>query len=96
MSTAVWGALLGAMAGAGLLLIGARVAVLRRPQLSVRVLPYLRDVPRLDQTATLRPLTSAPTSAAAGIFGTLPFASETPNLAQRVQYRRLLGRIQQR
>ena len=82
MSTAVWGALLGAMAGAGLLLIGARVAVLRRPQLSVRVLPYLRDVPRLDQTATLRPLTSAPTSAAAGIFG--PLLRRAADVVERV------------
>jgi len=39
-----WGAVLGGVAGAGLLLTGARVAVVRRPQLAVRVLPYLRDL----------------------------------------------------
>ena len=82
MSTAVWGALLGAVAGAGLLLVGSRIAVLRRPQLSVRVLPYLRDVPRLDETAVLRPVTSAPTSAAAGIFG--PLLRQAADLVERV------------
>ena len=46
MSTAVWGGLLGAVAGVGLLLVGLRVSVLRRPQLATRVLPYLRDVPQ--------------------------------------------------
>jgi tight adherence protein C len=70
------------MAGAGLLLVGLRVAVLRRPQLSVRVLPYLRDVPRLDQSAAPRPATSAPTSAAAGIFG--PLLHQAADLVERV------------
>ena len=64
MSTTVWGALLGGVAGAGLLLVGLRIAVLRRPQLSVRVLPYLRDVPRLDEGGLLRPLTPADWAAA--------------------------------
>lgn len=82
MSTAVWGALLGAVAGAGLLLVATRIAVLRRPQLSVRVLPYLRDVPRLDETAVLRPAASAPTSAAAGIFG--PLLRQAADLVERV------------
>ncbi|MCY4727212.1 type II secretion system F family protein [Nocardioides sp. STR2] len=82
MSTAVWGALLGAVAGAGLLLVGTRIAVLRRPQLSDRVLPYLRDVPRLDQSVVLRPATSAPTSAAAGIFG--PLLRQAADLVERV------------
>lgn len=81
MSTAVWGALLGGVAGAGLLLVGLRIAVLRRPQLSVRVLPYLRDVPRLDEGAVLRPV-SAPTSAAAGIFG--PHLRQAADLVERV------------
>jgi tight adherence protein C len=82
VSTAVWGALLGAVAGAGLLLVGTRIAVLRRPQLSDRVLPYLRDVPRLDQSVALRPATAAPTSAAAGIFG--PVLRRAADLVERV------------
>lgn len=82
MSTAVWGALLGAVAGAGLFLVGARIAVLRRPQLSVRVLPYLRDVPRVDETSPLRPVAAAPTSAAAGIFG--PLLRQAADLVERV------------
>ncbi len=83
MSTAVWGALLGAVAGAGLLLVGSRIAVLRRPQLSVRVLPYLRDVPRVDETSPLRPVAAAPTSAAAGIFG--PLLRQAADLVERVR-----------
>jgi tight adherence protein C len=82
VSTAVWGALLGGVAGAGLLLVGLRIAALRRPQLSVRVLPYLRDVPRLDETALLRPVAAAPTSAAAGIFG--PLLRQAADLVERV------------
>lgn len=81
MSTATWGAVLGAVAGIGLLLVGTRVAVLRRPQLSVRVLPYLRDVPRLDEGTVLRPATAAPTSAAAGIFG--PLLRQAADLVER-------------
>ena len=69
MSTLVWGGLLGGVAGAGLLLIAARLSVLRRPQLADRVLPYLRDLPVRDQGPALRPVSSSPTSAAAGIFG---------------------------
>nr|WP_253942686.1 type II secretion system F family protein [Nocardioides sp. zg-1230] len=78
----MWGALLGAVAGAGLLLVGSRIAVLRRPQLSVRVLPYLRDVPRVDETSPLRPVAAAPTSAAAGIFG--PLLRQAADLVERV------------
>lgn len=82
MSATVWGALLGGVAGAGLLLVGLRIAVLRRPQLELRVLPYLRDVPRLDDGAVLRPLTPTPTSAAAGIFG--PPLRRAADLVERV------------
>lgn len=45
MTPAWWGAVLGGLGACGLLLVTARVAVLRRPQLSVRVLPYVRDLP---------------------------------------------------
>ena len=61
MSTAVWGGVLGALAGAGVLLVALRISVLRRPQLSLRVLPYVRDVPRLDETRVVRPVASGKT-----------------------------------
>ena len=61
MSTTVWGALLGGAAGLGLALVVLRVVVLRRPQLALRVLPYVRDVPLRDQAPALRPVSSSPT-----------------------------------
>ena len=82
MSTTVWGGVLGAVAGVGLVLVVLRINVLRRPQLSDRVLPYLRDVPRRDQGPTLRTLSSSPTSAAAGIFG--PGLRSAADLVERV------------
>lgn len=82
MSTAVWGGLLGALAGAGVLLVALRINVLRRPQLSLRVLPYLRDVPRLDETRAAGPVTSTTTSAAAGIFG--PLLRQAADVVERV------------
>jgi tight adherence protein C len=44
----VGGAALGALAGVGLCLVLARALVLRRPQLAVRVLPYVRDLPQIS------------------------------------------------
>ena len=82
MSTLVWGGLLGGMAGAGLVLIVARVAFLRRPQLSARVLPYLRDLPQRDRGPAVRTVSSSPTSAAAGIFG--PLLQSTAGVVERV------------
>ncbi|GAA1944081.1 type II secretion system F family protein [Nocardioides hwasunensis] len=82
MSATVWGAVLGAVAGVGLLLVVARVSVLRRPQLADRVLPYLRDLPMEDRSPSLRPASSSPTSAAAGIFG--PVLDSTAELVERV------------
>lgn len=82
MSTTLWGAFLGGLAGAGLLLVVLRVSVLRRPQLSVRVLPYLRDLPVRDQPGALRPGASAPTSAVAGVFG--PILHSAADLVERV------------
>jgi len=45
VSLAIWGALLGAGAGSGLVLLLDRLTNLRRPRLEVRVLPYIRDLP---------------------------------------------------
>ncbi len=66
--TALWGALLGAVAGLGLVLVVARLRELHRPTLGLRVLPYLRDVPRLGRP-TPEASGSSPVTAAAGVFG---------------------------
>jgi tight adherence protein C len=65
----MWGALLGAAAGAGLLLVAVRIRAIRRPQLALRVLPYVRDLPMLDEVGPRA--AAAPTSAAVGVFGPL-------------------------
>jgi tight adherence protein C len=44
-----WGTLLGAGIGLGLLVVCTRVLSLRRPLLSVRVLPYVRDLPQAER-----------------------------------------------
>lgn len=70
MSMTMWGVGLGLSAGSGLVLIGLRFAVIRRPQLALRVLPYVRDVLRAgDAAAGGRPPSAAPTTAAVGVFG---------------------------
>ncbi|MGB0100873.1 MAG: type II secretion system F family protein [Nocardioides sp.] len=51
MSPAWWGALLGAAGAGGLLLVAARVRLIRRPQLALRVLPYVRDLPQTGRSA---------------------------------------------
>ena len=45
MSPAVWGGLVGATGGLGLVLVLSRAVTVRRADLAVRVLPYVRDVP---------------------------------------------------
>ena len=67
----LWGAALGAAAAAGLLLVVTRIRVIRRPQLSLRVLPYVRDLPQVGRTPSLKVVSSSPTAAAAGVFGPL-------------------------
>ncbi len=67
MSLQTWGALLGGLAGAGLLLVVSRLAAIRRPDLSVRVLPYLRDLPG----STARPVASAAPGVMRSVFGPL-------------------------
>jgi tight adherence protein C len=65
----VFGSLLGGIAGLGLVLLSSRLRALRRPALAVRVLPYVRDIPRLGRPAPMDEPTSSPVSAAAGVFG---------------------------
>ncbi|GAA4731069.1 type II secretion system F family protein [Nocardioides endophyticus] len=69
MTPAMWGAVLGAAAAAGLLLVVVRIRAIRRPQLALRVLPYVRDLPLLDEAGPRA--APAPTSAAVGVFGPL-------------------------
>lgn len=61
----LWGALVGGVAAVGVLLVTGRVLGLRRVDLSVRVLPYIRDLPQS------RPGVGPhePTGAARGVFG---------------------------
>ncbi len=54
MTPALWGVLCGAGVGGGVLLVWSRVAVIRHPQLGLRVLPYLRDVPTIGPVPGLR------------------------------------------
>lgn len=70
MSPLVTGMLLGAVAGLGLLLVAARLRALHRPTLALRVIPYLRDVPRLGP-APVVDLGSSPVASATGVFGPL-------------------------
>ena len=69
MSLALWGALLGAVAAGGLLLVVSRVLVIRRPQLAVRVLPYVRDLPQVGRPSALRAAPTGSASALVGVFG---------------------------
>lgn len=69
MSPGTWGAVLGGLAGAGLLLVVTRVLAIRRPQLALRVMPYVRDLPQAGRAPALRAPSTSPTAAAAGIFG---------------------------
>jgi tight adherence protein C len=61
--------LLGAAAGLGLLLVFARVRAIRVPSLELRVLPFVRDVPRPGRPAAIDDRASSPVAAAAGVFG---------------------------
>lgn len=67
MSPTLVGALLGAVAAAGLLLVVGRLIALRRPDLEGRVLPYLRDV--VPGAGERRRPTQAPRSAVAAVYG---------------------------
>jgi len=66
VTLAAWGAVLGGLLGAGLVLVASRVVALRRTPLAVRVLPYVRDLPQLERAGGR---ISDSTPAAVGVFG---------------------------
>lgn len=82
MTLATWGATLGAVFATGVLVMIARVRVIRRPQLALRVLPYVRDLPQVGRTPSLRVASSSPTTAAAGVFG--PVLRSAADAVERV------------
>jgi tight adherence protein C len=82
MSPQLAGSLLGATAGLGLILVVTRLRAIHRPTLALRVLPYVRDVPRLGRPAPMDEPTSSPVSAAAGVFG--PALRAAANGVERV------------
>lgn len=82
MTPALWGTVLGGIAGLGLVLILSRVQAIRRTQLSLRVLPYVRDLPQVGQHPALRVASSSPTNAAAGVFG--PILRTAADVVERV------------
>jgi tight adherence protein C len=76
------GLVLGASTGCGLALVVARLRVIHRPTLALRVLPYLRDLPPLGRTRPHDVPSSSPVTAAAGIFG--PMLRSTADAVERV------------
>lgn len=84
MSPAMWGGVLGATAALGLLVAVARVHAIRRPQLALRVLPYVRDLPQVGRTPGFQvaSTSASPASAAARIFG--PFLRAAAEGVERV------------
>ncbi|MGC4109429.1 MAG: type II secretion system F family protein [Nocardioides sp.] len=94
MNGPVVGGLVGALAGVGLVLVLTRIRMVNRPTLELRVLPYLRDVPRLGSSSRVE-VDSSPVSAVAGVFG--PALRAAADAVERVlggssSVRRRLGR----
>ena len=54
MSLVMWGAVLGTVVGLGLVLVLTRARLVGRPQLAVRVLPYVRDLPQEGRTPAVK------------------------------------------
>lgn len=79
MTPATWGGVLGGIAALGLLLTAARIAAIRRPQLDVRVLPYLRDL-----TPSAAPAAGANGSGSAFVALTGPLLRSAADLVGRV------------
>lgn len=64
MTLGLWGAALGLAAGGGVVLMWSRITAIRRPQLAIRVLPYVRDLPAFARTSG-----TSPAPAVHGVFG---------------------------
>jgi tight adherence protein C len=79
VTPAVWGAVLGGLGAAGLLLVATRALALRRTPISVRVLPYVRDLPQVERLGS-RVASSTP--AAVGVFG--PVLRSAADTVERV------------
>ncbi len=69
MTPALWGAVLGTTAALGALLAWSRVSVIRRPQLALRVLPYVRDLTQTTAQATAGSGPAARGTAVSSVFG---------------------------
>ncbi len=69
MTGAWWGALLGATASTGLLLAASRVLAIRRPQLDLRVLPFIRDLPQTRRLPGFRAPTQRSANPVTAVFG---------------------------
>jgi tight adherence protein C len=82
VSPGSWGAIVGALAGGGLVLVLARLRVIARPQLATRVLPYVRDLPQVGRAPALRVVATSPVTAAAGVFG--PSVRRAADMVERV------------
>jgi tight adherence protein C len=78
MSLQAWGALLGGLAGTGLVLTLAWARSLRRADPAVRVLPYVRDLPQVARP----PRSGVETNATRGVFG--PFLRSAADGVERV------------
>lgn len=81
MTLAMWGALLGGAAGAGMLLILRGALAGRRPTLEQRVIPYVRDLPPVAGRALAVPV-GTPGSAFSAVFG--PGLRSVADLIDRV------------
>ena len=81
MSPALWGAVCGAGAGVGALVVASRVRAIRRTQISLRVLPYVRDLPHAGRTS-LPGTGGPPTSVVSAVFG--PGLRRAAELVDRV------------
>ncbi|WP_426241317.1 type II secretion system F family protein [Nocardioides sp. LHG3406-4] len=82
MTPAFWGVVVGGSFAGGLLLVASRVLVIRRTQLAIRVLPYVRDLPQVGRVPALRVVSSSPSAAVAGVFG--PVIRSAADLVEKV------------
>lgn len=71
MTSIALGALLGGMSAMGLLLLGSRLLVIRRPSLESRIAPYIRDVPTRAPLWRPKPATDSALTAFGAIVSPL-------------------------